>query len=329
MIGQGPSTAAKNAVAWFNTNYNWAENTVGRGTDAYYYAIFAMAKGLTGSVGAGNLLPNGKDWSSDLVNQMRSYANFVKPNVYWERSGWLDGGKNMATAWVLEALVFSSNSQPAPQKIVVAGNVVSPIMGDIIIKTDTGLIDAVKDGAGNPLLYKYPTDNNPIDQTVQLPIAGVQFNIVNVPVGGTANFTVQLPAAACDPLVIASFVKNGGQKGNINWYKIKNGAWKGDPNIPIRFDPIQCAIVVTLTDGGIGDEDTKANGIIQDPGAPGQDLGTVANALRALRISVGVGAPATAAETSDLDVALDANGNKNGIGIADALLLLRRAVGAI
>jgi len=86
-----------------------------------------------------------------------------------------------------------------------------------------------------------------------------------------------VPDGAFDPNNPDSFVDNKGNlKKGLKWFKIKDGAWKGQANIPIVADIPTKTIKVTLTDGGPGDEDGSVNGEVKDHGAPGyeQDVGT-------------------------------------------------------
>jgi hypothetical protein len=96
----------------------------------------------------------------------------------------------------------------------------------------------------------------------------VSFKLTNVPVGGQATLVIQLPAEAWDPNNAESFITSNGQiKPGTNWFKIQNGLWKGI--LPISVDMTSQTISVTLTDGGPGDADGTANGVIIDPGCPG------------------------------------------------------------
>lgn len=345
MIGQEKSPAALKVVDWFNTNYNyngqangWVSN-ITQGSQAYYYSIFGMAKALTGVIGQGVFLGDpvtGHDWSTDLVTQMGLNAIRTPPPiiyVHWRGGGSLDGGSQLSTAWVLLAMAFANINQPATSKIIADNGFNPPIPGTVTIDTTGGvLIDSVKDpvtGAGLPFKIDAVSNGRTMDATAILPIGGLQFQLINVvPAGSSTKLTVLLPAGACDAANAGAFIKaDGSLKGNINWYKLVGSAWKGNANIPIDINCTNNTLVVTLTDGGAGDEDGLVNGTIVDPGAPGLDVGTVANALRALRIAVNVGGAATPAESVYLDVATPAV--PHVVDIADALLLLRKAVGAI
>ncbi|MEA1895905.1 MAG: choice-of-anchor U domain-containing protein [Euryarchaeota archaeon] len=79
------------------------------------------------------------------------------------------------------------------------------------------------------------------------------FNITGLSNGETVNVTINFPQ---DIPTTAQYWKYNASSGE--WYQIPIGSNDGD-NI----------IIITLQDGGIGDNDGVTNGIISDPGAPG------------------------------------------------------------
>lgn len=112
---------------------------------------------------------------------------------------------------------------------------------------------------------------------IKLPIGSFDFTLNHVPVGGTAELRIDVPAGALDPNNPEGFVEKDQQgnlviKSGLNWFKIQSGAWKGIASVPIRIELNQFfggAIFVTLRDGGPEDKDGTANGQIVDPAAPG------------------------------------------------------------
>jgi len=80
------------------------------------------------------------------------------------------------------------------------------------------------------------------------------FQVVGLIPGETVTLTIQLPTA----------VPTG-----TKWWKYHAGQWH-DYNVPITISGN--TITITLTDGGIGDIDGIADGIITDPGGPGYPL---------------------------------------------------------
>ncbi len=95
---------------------------------------------------------------------------------------------------------------------------------------------------------------------VDFPHGLFSFNITGLDPGQTVNITIALPQ---DIPTTAQYWKYG-PNGSINnpqpecWYQITMGSNDGD-NI----------ITIQLTDGGIGDDDSVANGVIVDQGGPG------------------------------------------------------------
>jgi hypothetical protein len=93
---------------------------------------------------------------------------------------------------------------------------------------------------------------------VSFPDGRLGFTVGHVHVGSTVQVTVQLPGAV-----------NG-------YWKFANAQWLPYPAVvsgPNR-------LTLSLTDGGAGDADGVANGVIVDPGAPGVNLAPGPYALR-------------------------------------------------
>jgi hypothetical protein len=83
------------------------------------------------------------------------------------------------------------------------------------------------------------------------------FNITGLASGATVMVTIELPSAVP---VGTQYWKYGPTSGNAtdHWYQLSMGDDDGD-NV----------ITITLVDGGLGDDDLTANGIIVDQGGPG------------------------------------------------------------
>jgi hypothetical protein len=90
----------------------------------------------------------------------------------------------------------------------------------------------------------------PVTPPVDLPHGMFSFTICCIPSGGTVILTVTLPAAV--PV------------GTV-WWKYQNGGWYYLPNLSDDGDNV---MVISLTDGGSGDEGAVA-GEITDDGGPG------------------------------------------------------------
>ena len=77
-------------------------------------------------------------------------------------------------------------------------------------------------------------------------------DIINIPVGGSVLLTQIYPSQI--PM------------GTLYWFCKPNAAWY---SVPIISDDGDETITLLLTDGGVGDADGIANGVIEDPGGPG------------------------------------------------------------
>jgi len=119
----------------------------------------------------------------------------------------------------------------------------------------------------------------------------------------------------------------------------KYGPTADDPpphwyQIPVSDDDGDHIIVITLTDGGIGDDDLTANGVIVDDGGPSLPMSkkgdlnrdctlTPTNAVIAVEIAVG-SRPCDAETLAAADVSGD-----GVVTSLDALMILQAAAGAI
>ncbi|MEW5735263.1 MAG: choice-of-anchor U domain-containing protein [Thermodesulfobacteriota bacterium] len=275
MIGKADDDMAKAVANWFGytPNYNWAITPPSNSTCNYYYFIYAMAKALTATVGAQNLLgPEQRPWTTDLVNEMVDNKAIWDPApvnpgeytpVHWQGQYCLDGGNTLATAWVLMAIAFVDPNIEKKEAFLPDPPVVDfPIRGLITLST-TGNVTIQR-------AQRRRLGPERFAQNVTLPVGATEFTLNNVTVGGCTVLNILLPPEAMNPANLNSFVNaDGTLKAGINWFKIRNGEWKGQGNIPIIVDKVAGVIKVTLCDGGPGDEDGVANGKIVDPGAPG------------------------------------------------------------
>jgi len=121
--------------------------------------------------------------------------------------------------------------------------------GNATLQTSAGYFTAAA-GVGNPS----PTDAPNLD----FPHGFFEFTIEGLTPGQRVFVTITLPG---DMLNNAEYWKYGPTTFNTSdhWYQIPLGSNDGD-NV----------IIIALTDGGLGDDDLTANGVIVDQGAPGQ-----------------------------------------------------------
>lgn len=90
-----------------------------------------------------------------------------------------------------------------------------------------------------------------------LPYGMFSFNINNINAGSSVQVTLKFPY----PLPLG-----------IKYYKCINGNMIDCTSLITRLDPY--TLILTLTDGGLGDSDGIANGVIADPGGPCFPLST-------------------------------------------------------
>lgn len=273
MIGQDQNPMVGIAQAWFDSNYTWAR-TPGSYYDwdtfsAHYYFIYSMAKALTATLGDTPL--GAHDWVQDLKNQLidGGQMNIVEgaepQQNYWLGTGIRDGAEVLNTAFALMSLAFADPATESTKKLLADNddpNVPDENKGLVTLSVPSGI--TISDAS-----RKFVSDGETTG-TVELPIGAVEFTINHVPDGDEVVLTIQVPAGALDPDNPDSFVNaDGSIKEGLQWFKIEDGKWKGQSDIPIEIDKDAGAILVTLKDGGFGDEDGEENGEIQDPGAPG------------------------------------------------------------
>jgi hypothetical protein len=99
-----------------------------------------------------------------------------------------------------------------------------------------------------------PAEGKP---NLEFPHGFFSFEITGLASGETVTLTITLPSAA--PVGTQYWKYGPTQENNLNhWYQIPMGDDDGD-NV----------ITITLVDGGLGDDDLTANGVIVDQGGPG------------------------------------------------------------
>ncbi|MEQ1870892.1 MAG: choice-of-anchor U domain-containing protein [Vicinamibacterales bacterium] len=116
---------------------------------------------------------------------------------------------------------------------------ISTGVGNVTLTTGTGLFRSVE---GLP-----SSEVPPPPAGVTFPHGAMAFEVYDVPVGGTITVSIETPGATS------------------GYWKVVNGTWR-------RYTggtPFLRGLLLTLTDGGTGDADGRANGIIVDPGAIG------------------------------------------------------------
>lgn len=269
MIGRSNAPEVVSAVNWFATapNYKWK---LGGGAGNDYYFVYAMAKGLAATVGQSGLVGT-HNWLEDLKDQLYNEAIAgANETYYWNDNNWMSSHKPLTVGFVLMSLVFADPNVEGPQKFLAEKpDTDVPVVnqGTLKLETTGGVNIAGPDRIN--ITHQGATR----DAGVELPIGGVDFRLVNVPVGGTTALRIYPPVGVFNIANPNGFINpDGTLKSGLTWFKIQAGAWKGLPEVPIKLGPNGGPfqyIEVTLRDGGPEDADGVANGVIVDPGAPG------------------------------------------------------------
>lgn len=268
-------TDVQESLSWFDSKYGWTKSssyvdeTWGY---AYYYGIYAMAKGLTGMIPSDYVFTNstGNAWVTDLKQAMvDSKTTTDTGSYYWYSGDSHDPGTIISTSWVLMTLSFADPGTESTKKVLPDTSTPDyPINGEGFVTLET-------DGGGATLSFSTRENIGQAtkDDNVVLPIGAFDFTVNHVSTGGTAFLKITPPEEAMDSTNANSFIDSDGAiKDGLAWFKIQNGEWKGLKNVQIRLMPVggpYTYIEVTLTDGGEEDSDDSADGTIVVPGCPG------------------------------------------------------------
>jgi archaellum component FlaG (FlaF/FlaG flagellin family) len=170
----------------------------------------------------------------------------------WDTTGVSRGNYTIATSLMM-----------ADQEIMTDEKHVSitAIVTSVNTSTDTGTAYFAPDAGSIENLITLNESDLPGEKPdVEFPHGLFSFNITELNLNQTVNITITLPQSIP---ITAQYWKYG-QNGSDNnpqperWYQIPMGSNDGD-NV----------ITITLQDGGIGDDDGVANGVIVDVGGPG------------------------------------------------------------
>jgi parallel beta-helix repeat protein len=156
----------------------------------------------------------------------------------WGTQYWAEGGEDWQ--WILHYYYDPIELQSASYSIEPATGT-----GTAAFATDNGAItdlSAVDEGmlpeAGKP--------------DVEFPHGLFSFNIVGITPGSSATVTIVLPSAV---------------PAATQYWKCQDGAWV-NVTLLLSDNDGDNILLLTLTDGGLGDSDGSANGTIVDPGGP-------------------------------------------------------------
>lgn len=145
-------------------------------------------------------------------------------------------GTSQAVQGLVRTLVPDASSFADPQTIPAATG-----GGALSLETDDGSLDNV--AAVDPATLAAPPTG------VTFPRGLVSFEITGISTGGTATVHLTLPVGTT----------------LSRYFKFNGTAWSDATSLASFADNV---VTLTLTDGGAGDEDGVANGVIVDPGGP-------------------------------------------------------------
>ncbi|MFZ3168600.1 MAG: choice-of-anchor U domain-containing protein [Candidatus Methanoperedens sp.] len=134
-----------------------------------------------------------------------------------------------------------------------------PIEAMVQSATGTGQVSFVSDAGNIENLIAFDESDMTEEgkPNIQFPHGLFSFNITGLTEGQTVNVTIAFPST------IPTYAQYWKYSSTEGWYQIPIGSNDGD-NI----------IIIQLQDGGLGDDDGIANGIIIDAGGPGTSIAT-------------------------------------------------------
>jgi hypothetical protein len=149
-----------------------------------------------------------------------------------------------------QCIYYKRNSSAAPAQANTTSASISTTLGSVSINIDNGSISNSSWVPPGNIMCSAP--NGYI-----FPYGMFSFNITGLSAGQTVRVTLRLP----NPMPLGS-----------KYYKCINGNMVDYTSLVTRVDTN--TLILALTDGGLGDADGVANGIIVDPGGPAFPLST-------------------------------------------------------
>ena len=117
-------------------------------------------------------------------------------------------------------------------------------LGTITVSSSAGTLDTLTDTPVSSLPPGLPP-------TSDMPYGAIGFTVSSIPPGATVTMTFTLPTVP---------------PANLQFWKFINGAWVDCSSLLSGVADGNNTVFVTITDGGLGDSDGLANGVIVDPG---------------------------------------------------------------
>jgi hypothetical protein len=212
-------------------------------------ATFAQQYYLTMSAGSGGSVLPSSGWYNGGTNVQIS----ATPNSGYAFSSWTGSGSGSYTGTsnsttvtvngqVEEAAAFAQTQTGSTSDISSSTGV-----GAVTIHVPSGTLTGLSAISESSL----PTSGKP---DLQFPYGFFRFTITGITPGSTATITITLPTN----------LPAGAQ-----YWKYQSGVGWVDMTAHMGGNNGGNTITLTITDGGVGDQDGAANGVIVDDGAPG------------------------------------------------------------
>ncbi|HRJ51632.1 MAG TPA: hypothetical protein PLE99_02605, partial [Candidatus Thiothrix moscowensis] len=249
------------SVTTGNSSYNWSCTGLYSGSTANCSATRHYS--VTSSVNGGN----GTISASQTVAYQATPSFTLTPN-----SGYVAGSVTGTCGGTLSGNTFTTNAVVAGCSVI--ASFINDASGGGTDSDNDGVKDAddqapnnpnvatPDDQQGNPVTLEtnhafqnieivsastLPSTGKPDESNYQFPKGAIEYTVVGVPNGGTITVTI----------TFASTIPTGSKV-----YKISStGGYQLFPNAVINGNQV----TLTLTDGGLGDDDGVVNGQIKDP----------------------------------------------------------------
>jgi len=187
--------------------------------------------------------PDGTIISSDTIDPRVYHAKGLAYELYWVTDA-------QPGEWTIN--LFGADLPPAGQDITV--QVFSIALHGIAsgpTATGTGTALFTPSHGNIEDLKALPEMPPGAPHGITFPHGLFKFKVTEISPGDTVALTIDLP----EPVPVGT-----------RWWKYQNGGWYSLPNEDDNGDN---TMTIMLTDGGLGDADQVADGVITDPGGPG------------------------------------------------------------
>ncbi len=149
----------------------------------------------------------------------------------------------------------------------------APTIVNVTVHTETGAVSFSTTSGSFSDYSNIDVESIPQEwglPSAELPYGLFSFTITSLPVGSTVTVTISFPTD----------IPAGSQ-----YWKVHDGDWILLPAEFVGSNDGDNILTLTLTDGGIGDDDGVANGEIVDPGGPGTQTSNTSGGCRTVTIT--------------------------------------------